>query len=175
MDKYRQITSQSSASEQHSSIIPHHLCSDVENEFIPPIAVGGILQYLLNSEVKKLQENFPTLDCHYHHDILTESRRVSPYSLIGQGIAKQESTNITSSLYIDCPTSYGANSNFVVSFDEINSSNAATRPNSSNFNEMLRHSTKFFLSPYQYLVMKLDGTIGATESISHTGSPLLNG
>ena len=178
MDKYRQITSQSFASEQHSSMIPHHLCSDVENDFIPPIAVGGILQHLLNSEVKKLQDNFPTLNSHNHHDILTESRRVSPYSLLSQYIAKQESnstTNTTSSLYIDCPTRNGANSDFVVSFDELNSRNVANRPNSSNVNEMLRRSMKSFPSSYQYLVMNSDGTIGAAESISYTGSTQLNG
>eukprot|EP01036_Dinobryon_divergens_P024152 gene24152-32569_t len=159
-------------------MIPHHLCSDVENEFIPPIAVGGILQHLLNSEVKKLQENFPTLNSHNHHDILTESRRVSPYSLLSQYIAKQETnstTNTTSSLYIDCPTSNGANSDFVVSFDELNSRNVANRPKSSNVNEMLCRSTKSFPSSYQYLVMNSDGTIGAAESISYTSSTQLNG
>ena len=172
-EKYEQIISKSSAVSEQSSSISHNLFSDVENEFIPPIAVGGNLQHLLNSEVKKLQDSFPNLNCHIHHDILTESRRMSPYQLLGQGIVT--ATQTSSSLYIDCAASNGAHSNFVVSFEELNPSSAVTEPNSSNFNELLSRSAQSFLSPYQYLVMKSDGTVAAAESITHTGLPLLNG
>lgn len=154
-DEYHRIISQSVPGSEH------HLYSE-ETEFIPSITVGGILQQLIYSEILKLQEIYPNLNLHAQQDILIESRRVSPYTLLGQDAVQQQSKSImakSSFLCIDSASSNGFNSTFVVS-----SSGELTQP-SSNFDEKLSRSVQSFISPYQYLVMNPDGTVGATESV----------
>ena len=154
-DEYQRIISQSVPGSEH------HLYSE-ETEFIPSITVGGILQQLIYSEILKLQEIYPNLNLHAQQDILIESRRVSPYTLSGQDAVQQQSKSIMAkSSCIDSASSNGFNSTFVVS-----SSSELTQP-SSIYGEKLSRSVQSFISPYQYLVMNPDGTVGATESVSY--------
>ena len=154
-DEYQRIISQSVPGSEH------HLYSE-ETEFIPSITVGGILQQLIYSEILKLQEIYSNLNLHAQQDILIESRRVSPYTLLGQDAVQQQSKSIMAkSSCIDSASSNGINSTFVVS-----SSSELTQP-SSIYDEKLCRSVQSFISPYQYLVMNPDGTVGATESVSY--------